>query len=277
MTSTNIYHDFYQIAYCSSVNPNFPNIHRGKCPSALTERKKGLYKVKEMVYVFIQSMKMKELFDRYFWKYGQGFCERLSRIIGGLARSCKASTGLIAQAIATQDKINFESAWMFIHRLLSDSNFQIDDSFWRCQSNMIFDCLREKHGLKNGDNIQVNVDYTTLNDDFLILCASINVAGEKDVMLYFTARNYPKRKNQMDQKKMELAFFKGLRHALSKKYIYTIVADRGFANSRLLQILEDLKFDYVLRIKENLIVEKSREIGKVYKIMPAKTHLFGQK
>jgi hypothetical protein len=62
----------------------------------------------------------------------------------------------------------------------------------------------------------------------------------------------------MDQKKMELAFFKGLRHVLSKKYTYTIVIDRGFANSRLLQILEDLKFDYVLRIKENLIVEKEQ-------------------
>jgi hypothetical protein len=74
---------------------------------------------------------------------------------------------------------------------------------------MIFDCLREKHGLKNGDNMQVNVDYTTLNDNFLILCAFINVGGEKDVMLYFIVRNYAKRKNQIDQKKMELAFFKG--------------------------------------------------------------------
>jgi hypothetical protein len=123
---------------------------------------------------------------------------------------------MIAQAIATQKTINFESAWMFVHRFLSDLNFQIDDSFWQRHDNMIFNFLRETHGLKNGDNIQVNVDYTTLNDNFLILCAFINVAGEKDTMLYFTARNYPKRKNQMDQKKMELALFKGLRHLLSK-------------------------------------------------------------
>jgi hypothetical protein len=123
---------------------------------------------------------------------------------------------MIAQAIATQEKINFESAWMFVHRLLSDPNFQIDGSFWQCHGNMILNGLREKHGLKNGDNIQVNVDYTTLNDNFLILCAFINVSGAKDVMLYFTARNYPKRKNQMDKKKMELAFFKGLRQFLSK-------------------------------------------------------------
>jgi hypothetical protein len=33
------------------------------------------------------------------------------------------------------------------------------------------------------------------------------------------------------------------------------MADRGFANSRILQIWEDLKFDYVLRIKEDLIIK----------------------
>jgi hypothetical protein len=39
------------------------------------------------------------------------------------------SKKIIAQAIATQEKIHFESAWMFVHRLLSESNFQIDHSF----------------------------------------------------------------------------------------------------------------------------------------------------
>jgi hypothetical protein len=100
--------------------------------------------------------------------------------------------------------------------LLSDPNIQIDDSSWRWHSNLIFDCLREKYGAKNGDNIQVNVDDMTFGDDFLILYASINVAGEKDVMLHFATRNDPKRKNQMHQKKMELGFFKGLRDFLSK-------------------------------------------------------------
>jgi hypothetical protein len=89
------------------------------------------------------------------------------------------------QAIVTHDKISFESAWIFIHRLLSDPNFQIDNSFWQCHGNMIFDCLREKHGLKSVDNIQINGDYMTVNDDFLILCASINIAGGKDLMTYF--------------------------------------------------------------------------------------------
>jgi hypothetical protein len=150
---------------------------------------------------------------------------------------------------------------MAIYRLLKDNTFQVDDSFWRNHINMIFDNLVEKQGLRPGDNIQINVDYTTINDDFLILAASINIAEEKDIMLYFTMRNYPKRKNQMNQKKMELAFFKGLKHVLSKKYSYTIVADCGFGNIRIMQICENLGLNYVLRINEDLRLEM--EDGRV--------------
>jgi hypothetical protein len=102
---------------------------------------------------------------------------------------------MIAQTIAVQNMINCESVWIFVYRLLSDPNFHIRDSFWRCHSHMIFGYLREKHGLKNGDNIQVNVDDITFNDDFLILFAPINVVAEKDMMPCFTARNNLKRKN----------------------------------------------------------------------------------
>jgi hypothetical protein len=65
---------------------------------------------------------------------------------------------------------------------------------------MIFDCLRDKHCLKSGENIQVNMDSAPINDDFLILYAFIDVPGEKEIMLQFTGRNHPKGNNQMDQK-----------------------------------------------------------------------------
>jgi hypothetical protein len=50
---------------------------------------------------------------------------------------------------------------------------------------MIFGLLHETHGFKSGDNIQANVGYTMPNDNFIILCASIKVAGEKNVTLFF--------------------------------------------------------------------------------------------
>jgi hypothetical protein len=62
--------------------------------------------------------------------------------------------------------------------------------------------MRGNQSLKTVDNIRVNVDYPVLYDYFLIHCASINFAGDKEIMLNFTAMNYPKRKTQMDRKKM---------------------------------------------------------------------------
>jgi hypothetical protein len=38
-----------------------------------------------------------------------------------------------------------------------------------------------------------------------------------------------------------------------------MVTDRGRANPRILQILGDLEFDYVLKISENLIPRKEQE------------------
>jgi hypothetical protein len=54
-----------------------------------------------------------------------------------------------------------------------------------------FDRRREKHTFPGWNNIQVNLDNTTPNDHFLILSASINVAGEHDLMLYCYHKKLP--------------------------------------------------------------------------------------
>lgn len=77
--------------------------------------------------------------------------------------------------------------------------------------------------------------------------------GGGSVPLYFSMRSYPKRKGQSDQKTLERAFLKELRHLLSKKYSYTIVADRGFGNDRFAQLCHENGFNFVLRICESEI------------------------
>ena len=67
--------------------------------------------------------------------------------------------------------------------------------------------------------------------------------------LYFSMRLYPKRKNQMDQKKMESSFIKALRHLLPKKYEYTIVADREFCNQRFAKLCEENEFGFCVENK----------------------------
>jgi len=134
---------------------------------------------------------------------------------------------------------------------LQDSDFQINDNLFRKYINLLFDVMTERGLLKIGDNVLIKVDFTTDTNEFLILMASVDFGG-RSVPLYFSMRAYPKSKGQNDQKKMEKAFLRELRHLLSKKYTYTIVADRGFGNNRFAQLCLEFGFNYVLRICENI-------------------------
>ena len=142
-------------------------------------------------------------------------------LVEGLIRSGRASVWHIAQAMANINKQSFKTNEKRGNRFVQDVNFQVDDSLFRKYVNVLFDALRERTKLNINDNIQINVDYTSIEDHFLILMASIKF-GARAVPLYFSMRLYPKRKGQMDQKKMESSFIKALRHLLPKKYKYTI-------------------------------------------------------
>jgi hypothetical protein len=196
-----------------------------------------------------------EYLSKFFGKCGKVFSKQIDTMTKGILQCGRASTGLIAQSISVIKKIDFHTADAYVYRFFKANTFQIDDRFWRCHVNMLFCLLKEKMGLKPGQNIQINVDYTTMNNDFLILMASVNVGGEKDICLYFTTRKYPIKKDQISLSKMELAFFNGLIHVLSKKYSYTIVADRGFGNGRIVQICEKLGLKYAIRVQDNLRIK----------------------
>jgi hypothetical protein len=129
---------------------------------------------------------------------------------------------------------------------LKAKTFQIDDNLWRIHTSLIFDLLRERGFLNEGKKIAINVDFTSSTDDFSILSASIPFQG-RAIPLYFSIRNYPQKKNSLNQKKMEEAFIKELSHLLSNKYSYVIVADRGFGNGRFVNLCESNGFSYILR------------------------------
>ena len=145
----------------------------------------------------------------------------------------------------------------------------MDDSFFRGHVNLIFDLLAETYPkqvsqagipsrgeIKKDEAIQINVDFTSSEDNFIILTASISLVG-KAVTVYFSVRKYPKRSGQMSQTKMEEAFIKGLSHLLSRKYRYIIVADRGFGNIRFANLCESNGFNFVLRVKPELIIKEN--------------------
>lgn len=184
-------------------------------------------------------------------------------------RSEKASPAEIARTMGEVNGYGFKANIMRVYRLLKSHWFQVDDRLWRGYINYIFSFLKEM-GIKKGQNIVIAVDYTSDRNDFLILVASV-VIQNQSIPLYFSLRNYPKRAGAINQKKMEEAFFKALRHILPKGYTYTILADRGFGNLRIIEILEKNKFQYILRINDSLLVEHN---GKEINVadLPHRSH-----
>ena len=197
---------------------------------------------------------MKDILIRYFEGINIVTNHNLSFLVEGIIRCGTASPWHASRSMCAINNQSFKTNEKRANRLLQDVNFQIDDEVWRKYIKLLFDTMEERNLLKMGDNLQINVDYTTDTDEFLILMASVNFYG-RAVPLYFSMRSYPKRKGQHNQKKLEFSFISGLRHLLSKKYTYTIVSDRGFGNDRFAQLCINKGFDYVLRLNENLNIK----------------------
>lgn len=189
----------------------------------------------------------------FFPKEHKKIRENIALCVYSILRGESVNTAEIARYMHEVNGHSFKTNDMRVYRLLQSANFQVSDRLWRGHVRLLFTQLASL-GLKSGATIQVNVDYTTDRDDFLILCAAIQYRGVS-LPVYFSLRNYPKRAGAIDQKKLELAFFKALRHLLPDSYRYVIVADRGFGHERILSVLENLKFDYVIRLTENFLVD----------------------
>lgn len=202
----------------------------------------------------------------------EGLEEKFKRVNGTVAkglltateammRCASSSSGEIARELIKIRGCDFKANDVWFYRFLSDNRFQVDDNCWRCYINSIFCMLEEKKDInKSKDKLLIAVDFTSDRDDFLILCASL-VINNATIPLYFSMRNYPKRKNQMNQKKMEVAFIKALRHILSDKYEYIIMADRGFGNARFIEYCTQNNFDILIRIEPNMTVVTGEKEG----------------
>jgi len=72
---------------------------------------------------------------------------------------------------------------------------------WKRELNSKKRCTELVEALpKGGDKVYLQIDFTSERDNFLILVASVLFSG-KAIPLYFSMRNYPKKKGQYNQKK----------------------------------------------------------------------------
>jgi hypothetical protein len=194
---------------------------------------------------------MKKIIDKYFTGINAVTVNNLSFLVEGIMRCGTASPWHASRSMCAINNQSFKTNEKRANRLLQDLHFQVDDELFRKSTNLLFDTMEERNLLKSGDNLQINIDYTTDTDDFLILMASVNFC-DRAVPLYFSMRAYPKRRGQHNHKKHESSFLRALRHLLPKRYTYTIVSDRGFGNDRFAKLCINKGFDFVLRINENL-------------------------
>jgi hypothetical protein len=199
------------------------------------------------------------ILNKYFSNLGVALCKSFIRHVNAIASSCSFSTHEIARHVSKSTNLSFNTTEKGLAYLLSNENFQIDDTYWRQHMNMVFDLMHEQDLLKHGDDVYIQVDFTSNEDKFLIMSASV-IINNRAVGIYFTMRKYPKVKNQYDHKKMEAAFLKALRHILSKKYNYIIVADRGFATRRFIEELEINNFQYLIRANSNLKIKQGDRV-----------------
>lgn len=195
--------------------------------------------------------KIKDSLEKRFCNFQKNFATNFALVSLAILDSSSFSTHQIAASMSKILGINFHSSENRLSRFLSAKNLEIGDKAFRNLINLVFELLEKRSFLYGVEYIPINVDFTSERDNFLILSASIPFFG-RSLPIFFTMRDYPKKKNQFSQKKMEQAFFLRLRHLLPKKYKYVIVADRGFGNYRIMKILDKLGFDFLIRVKENL-------------------------
>ena len=136
---------------------------------------------------------MNKIIEQYFGDLKGSTIRNLSYLVEGIMRSGSASSWHASQAMSIINGQSFKTNEKRGNRFLQDENFQIDDTTFRMYINLLFDAMRERNLLKIGDNIQINVDYTSDSDEFLILMASVHFCG-KSVPLFFSIRNYPRKK-----------------------------------------------------------------------------------
>ena len=212
---------------------------------------------------------MLEAISSYFKSQKKSVLSSMLLVIEAMIKTCSSNTSTLAKSISAIKNCSYKTADMTVYCLLQNPSLQIDDRFWRGYMKLIFAMMAENFGWCKGQKIHINIDITTDEKDFLILCASIN-CDSRAIPIYFSMRNYPKNKSQYDHKKLELAFLKGLRHALSDKYQYVIVADRGFGNQRFFDNCEELGFEYLIRIQPNMKVEIDEKQGIANQVMHGK-------
>jgi hypothetical protein len=170
--------------------------------------------------------------------------ESLSGATLGVIKSSSLAVCTIGQALAQARELTTKHAIKQVDRLLSNSAIDV----WE----MFADWVPEVVG--NAQEIAVVIDWTEFDaDDQATLVASLVTShGRSTPLIWLTVWKDELENAQSDY---EDAVLRRLWEVLPPDVAVTVLADRGFGDRKLMGFLEELGFDYVIRIRGNITLE----------------------
>lgn len=170
--------------------------------------------------------------------------ESLSGATLGVIQSTSLAVCVIGQALAQARKVMTKHAIKQTDRLLSNSGIDV----WA----MFADWVPEVVG--NARDIAVVIDWTEFDpdDQATVIVSLVTSHGRATPLIWFTVW---KDEIKGAQRGYEEAVLRRLAEVLPAGVAVTVLADRGFDDRKLFAFLDELGFDYVIRIRNNILVQ----------------------
>lgn len=167
--------------------------------------------------------------------------ESLANATVGVMTSASLAIHIIGQGLAESKGLSTKHSIKQVDRLLSNSNINLATAF---------SCW-VPHILKSyGATIKVIIDWTDFDKSgHTTLMLSLATSTGRSIPLMWKSIEKDELKGQ--QKEIEKQMLIGLKSVLPPEYKVTVLADRGFADQNLYDLMGQLDFNFVFRFRQN--------------------------
>lgn len=178
--------------------------------------------------------------------------ESIANAALGIVASGSLIVHRIGRGMAEIFNLSDKHAIKQVDRLLSNEKLQLSEIAPHWISYLLGD----------RKEIMITMDWTDFDhDDQSTLMLNLVTSHGRATPLLWKTVNKNKLKNNRNNYEDEL--LSQLRDCIREDIYVTILADRGFCDIKLFAFLSELKFDYIIRIRSNILVED--ETGEVKK------------
>ncbi len=167
----------------------------------------------------------------------------------GIMSSASMAIHAIGQGLAEARGLATKHTIKQVDRLLSNKGIQV----WHFFSKWV------PHVVGSRKEVMVALDWTNFDADGHTTLALNLVTrhGRATPLLWLTVQQSKLKNNQADH---EDRLLRRLNETVPDDVMVTILADRGFGNTRLFALMDELGFDYVIRLRGNIHVTDKKGV-----------------